>query len=58
MTWCVVKHEEALGLSFCLGFENVDGFVNLSAEILSTKISLPIFASLEYDPCLSVRLDE
>ena len=58
MTWCIVEHEQALGLSFCLGLENVDGFIDLFVEIIGTKVSLMIFAGLEYDPCCSACLDE
>ena len=58
MTWCIVEHEQALGLSFRLGLENVDGFIDLFVEIVGTKVSLMIFAGLEYDPCCSACLDE
>ena len=46
MTWCVVKHEEALGPP-CVCLENVDGMINLLLEFVGTKVTLSIFSGLE-----------
>ena len=56
MTGCIVKHKEGLGsclsllvcgLLICCLLKNINGMVDLFVKVLSTKITLTIFAGFE-----------
>ncbi len=55
MTWCVIKKEEASHKSICLGFEDIDGMVNLYQKLCARKSTIMILSCSKKNASFSVN---
>jgi hypothetical protein len=54
MTWCIVKEEKGSGKSFCYPIKDVNGPIDLHAEIFGAKPTIVVLISLEKNTYIPV----
>ena len=54
MAWSIIKQKKTSRESVSPLFKNINGFINLSKEVVGIKLTVAILSSLEYNASFSV----